>query len=238
MKSLNFAVLIGLAEPGDASGGMAANESAVIVVDLQKDFTKAYNGSLAVNGTDEAYIKAVAETTQKLKDLGLPVYATQDWHPADHVSFASNHKGKNPLDTVTLDDGRTQILWPDHCVKDSDGASLLLDEKTIDEIVRKGANHLYDSYSGFKDDGGAVTILDRTLKSSGIKNLLVYGIATDFCVKFTVLDGIANGYNVIVVKDLTPEIAPETAKPAWIEMQEQGAVIWPTLNMTKVKQML
>ena len=238
MKCLNFIALMGLAEPGDGFEGMSATNTAIIVVDLQKDFTKAYNGSLAVNGTDEAYLSAVAEATQKLKDLGLPVYATMDWHPADHVSFASNHAGKNPLDSATLDDGRTQILWPDHCVKDSDGSKLLLNENAINGIVRKGENPLYDSYSGFKDDGGAVTILDRTLKSGGIKNLIVYGIATDFCVKFTVLDGIANGYNVIVVKDLTPEIAPETAKPAWIEMEEQGAVIWPTLNMAKVKQML
>lgn len=238
MKCLNLTALIGLAGLADGPGVLAGGNTAVVVVDLQKDFTKAYNGSLAVNGTDEAYLKVTSETTKKLKELGLPVYATQDWHPADHVSFASSHEGRNPLEAIDLEDGRTQILWPDHCVQGSDGATLLLDEKYLDGIVQKGANLLYDSYSGFKDDGGAVTVLDKTLKSRGIKNLIVYGIATDFCIKFTVLDGIANGYNVIVVRDLTPEIAPETAKAAWVEMEKKGAVIWPTIDISKVKKML
>jgi len=211
-----------------------ANLTAVVVVDIQKDFTTAYNGSLAVNGTDQAYLKSVAEATIKLKDIGLPIYATQDWHPSDHVSFASNHKDKKPLETIALEDGRNQILWPDHCVQGSDGAKLLLDEKLITGIVQKGADSKYDSYSGFQDDGGAKTILDETLKSSGIKNLIVYGIATDYCVKFTVLDGMAAGYNVTVVRDLTPEIAPDTAKAAWAEMKKKGASIWPTLDIPKV----
>jgi nicotinamidase/pyrazinamidase len=217
---------------------MAGGNTAVVVVDLQKDFTKAYNGSLAVNGTDEAYLKVTAETTKKLKELGLPVYATQDWHPADHVSFASNHMGRKPLETIELKDGRTQILWPDHCVIGSDGATLLLDKKLLDGIVQKGTNPLYDSYSGFKDDGGGITVLDKTLKSKGIKNLIIYGIATDFCVKFTVLDGIAAGYNVIVVRNLTPEIAPDTASAAWVEMEKKGAVIWPNIDMSEVKNLL
>ena len=140
--------------------------TAVVVVDIQKDFTTAFNGSLAVNGTDQAYLKLVSEATDKLKDVGLPIYATQDWHPSDHISFASNHKGKNPLETITLEDGRTQVLWPDHCVQGSDGVKLLLDEKLITGIVQKGANSKYDSYSGFQDDGGAKTILDKTLNPS------------------------------------------------------------------------
>jgi len=238
MKHLNFTTLIGLAGLADGPGALAGGNTAVVVVDLQKDFTKAYNGSLAVNGTDEAYLKVAAETTKKLKELGLPVYATQDWHPADHVSFASSHMGKNPLETIDLEDGRTQILWPDHCVQGSDGAMLLLDEKLLDGVVRKGANPSYDSYSGFKDDGGAITVLDKTLKSSGIKNLIVYGIATDFCVKFTVLDGIDAGYNVIVIRDLTPEIAPDTAAAAWTDMEKKGAAIWPNIDMSKVKNLL
>jgi len=212
--------------------------TAVVVVDIQKDFTTAYKGSLAVSGTDQTYLKSAAEATKKLKGVGLPIYATQDWHPADHVSFASNHKGKKPLETITLEDGRTQILWPDHCVQGSEGAKLLLDENFFTGMVQKGANSKYDSYSGFQDDGGAKTILDKTLKSTGIKNLIVYGIATDYCVKFTVLDGMAAGYNVTVVRDLTPEIAPDTAKAAWAEMEKKGAAIWPSLDMAKVKNLL
>jgi nicotinamidase/pyrazinamidase len=238
MTCLKYTTLIGLAGIVDGPGTLARGDTAVVVVDLQKDFTKAYNGSLAVNGTDEAYLKLTAETTKKLKGLGLPVYATQDWHPADHVSFASNHIGRNPLETIELEDGRTQMLWPDHCVQGSDGAKLLLDEKILDGIIQKGANPLYDSYSGFKDDGGALTVLDETLKSNGIENLIVYGIATDFCVKFTVIDGITAGYNIIVIKDLTPEIAPETAKAAWAEMEKQGAVIWSKIDLSKVKNLV
>ena len=238
MKFLNFTTLIGLAGLTDGADMLAGDNTAVVVVDLQKDFTQAYNGSLAVNGTDETYLRMTAETTNKLKELGLPVYATQDWHPANHVSFASNHTDRNPLETIDLKDGRTQILWPDHCVQGSDGAKLLLEEKILDGIVQKGTNPLYDSYSGFKDDGGFITVLDKTLKAKKIKNLIVYGIATDFCVKFTVLDGMAAGYNVIVVKDLTPEIAPDTAKAAWAEMEKKGAVIWPNIDMSKVKNLL
>jgi nicotinamidase/pyrazinamidase len=212
--------------------------TAVVVVDIQKDFTTAYKGSLAVEGTDNAYLDLAAEATKKLKVAGLPIYATQDWHPSDHVSFASNHKDKKPLETISLEDGRTQILWPDHCVQGSEGAKLLLDENLFTGIVQKGANSKFDSYSGFQDDGGAKTILDKTLKSAGIKNLIVYGIATDYCVKFTVLDGMVAGYNVIVVRDLTPEIAPDTAKAAWTEMEKKGAAIWPSLDMVKVKDLL
>ena len=100
--------------------------TAVVVVDIQKDFTTAYKGSLAVNGTDQTYLKSASEATKKLKGVGLPIYATQDWHPVDHVSFASNHKDKKPLETITLEDGRTQILLPDHCVQGTEGAKLLL----------------------------------------------------------------------------------------------------------------
>ena len=235
MKLLIFTILIGLCGFAYSPSAIAEGKAAVVVVDIQKDFTTAYNGSLAVNGTDLAYLKLAADATKKLIEVGLPIYATQDWHPADHVSFASNHNGKKPFETTTLSDGRTQILWPDHCVQNSDGAKLLLDKKLFAGIIQKGADSKYDSYSGFQDDGGAKTILDKTLKSIGIKNLIVYGIATDYCVKFTVLNGIAAGYNVIVIRDLTPEIAPDTAKAAWDEMEKKGAVIWESLDMAKVK---
>ena len=214
------------------------DKTAVIVVDIQKDFTTAHNGSLAVNGTDETYIQSAAEATVKLKALGLPIYATQDWHPADHVSFAANQEGKKVLETITFEDGRLQILWPNHCVQDSDGATLLLDRELFTGIIQKGADPKYDSYSGFKDDGGAKTTLDETLKANGIENLIIYGIAADYCVKFTVLDGMAAGYNVMVVRDLTPEIAPDSAEAAWIEMEEEGATIWPTLEMDEVEKLL
>jgi len=100
-------------------GGMAvAKETTigVIVVDVQGDFTKFKNGSLAVEGTDEAYVKRVEDQTKKLKEAGFPIFATQDWHPAKHLSFFSNHPGKKAFDVVKLH-GKDQVLWPPHCVQ-------------------------------------------------------------------------------------------------------------------------
>ena len=112
-------------------GGMAMAQEkgkmGIIVVDLQGDFTKFKNGSLAVEGTDEAYIKAVQESTKKMKEAGFPIYATQDWHPADHASFFTNHKGKKAFDVVKLH-GKDQVLWPPHCVQNTPGAEILLDK--------------------------------------------------------------------------------------------------------------
>ena len=88
----------------------------VVVVDVQGDFTQFKKGSLAVAGTDEAFIKALHEGTWRLKRAGYPIYATQDWHPPDHVSFYTNHPGKKPFDPIRID-GRTQVLWPPHCVR-------------------------------------------------------------------------------------------------------------------------
>ena len=237
---MNFANLDILMTVGGVvdTGALPTGKTAVIVVDIQKDFTTAHNGSLAVAGTDEAYLQSAAEATMKLKELGLPIYATQDWHPADHISFASNQEGKSPFETMTLKDGRLQVLWPNHCVQNSDGAELLLNKELFTSVIQKGADPQYDSYSAFKDDGGAKTTLDGMLQAGGIENLIIYGIATDYCVKFTVLDGIAAGYNVTVVRDLSPEIAPETAQAAWTQMEKKGAIIWPGVDMGKVEALL
>ena len=125
---------------------------AIIVVDLQADFTKAKKGSLAVEGTDDAYVTSVADATAKLKAAGFPIYATQDWHPATHASFFTNHQGKKPFDMITLH-GKDQILWPPHCVQNTPGAQILLDTKLFNATVKKGMDARYDSYSGFQDDG-------------------------------------------------------------------------------------
>ncbi len=138
-------------------GGMAMAKETVkigiIVVDVQGDFTKLKNGSLAVEGTDEAYIKAVEENTKKLKDAGYPIFATQDWHPANHASFFTNPKGKKAFDVFKLH-GKDQVLWPPHCVQKTPGAEILLDKKLFKAVVKKGKDPKYDSYSGFQDDGG------------------------------------------------------------------------------------
>ncbi len=225
--SLAFAPAVTLAKEG----------LAVVVVDVQGDFTTAHKGSLAVPNSDQAYLEKVVKATDELKKAGLQVYATQDWHPANHMSFASNHKDKKPFETIKLDDGRTQVLWPDHCVQGTKGAELLVSPSLITKVIQKGMNPKFDSYSGFMDDGGAKTALDNVLKAAGIKTLIVYGIATDYCVKATVLDGLKEGYKVIVIQDLCRGVADETSKAAWEEMKQKGAQIWPSLDLEKIKNL-
>lgn len=220
-------------------GGTAVAKEAktigVIVVDVQGDFTQHKKGSLAVEGTDAAYVKAVEETTKKLKAAGYPVYATQDWHPADHASFFTNHAGKKPFDMIKLH-GKDQVLWPPHCVQNTPGAEILLDKALFAAVVRKGMDTNYDSYSGFQDDGGKKTKMDETLKKAGIKKLVVYGIATDYCVHATAVDGAAAGYKVIMINSLSRGVAPDTSKKALEDMKAKGILVLDALDMEKIKK--
>ena len=216
--------------------GMAAEKEkiGVNVVDIQGDFTKLKNGSLAVDGTDEAYIKAVEENTKKLKEAGFPIYATQDWHPKNHASFFTNHKGTKAFDVIKLH-GKDQVLWPPHCVQNTPGAEILLDKKLFKAVVRKGMDPQYDSYSGFQDDGGKKTEMDKLLKKDNIKKIILYGIATDYCVRATSLDAIAAGYQVIVIKNLCRGVAPDTSQKAIEEMKAKGVVVLDDLDLEKIK---
>lgn len=234
---LVLAALTGLGFSLAPSLAKAGGNVAVVIVDVQGDFTTAKKGSLAVADSDEAYLEQVNQATRELKATGLPVYATQDWHPADHMSFAANQAGKKPFEAIKLADGRTQVLWPTHCVQNSEGAKILVPPGLINAVVQKGKDSKYDSYSGFKDDGGAKTEMDALLKKAGVKTLVVYGIATDYCVKATVIDGLKAGYNVVVVQDLCRGVAPDSSKAAWQEMQKAGAQLWPSLDMSKVKSL-
>jgi nicotinamidase/pyrazinamidase len=206
----------------------------VIVVDIQGDFTKLKNGSLAVDGTDEAYVKTAEEDTKRLKDAGFPIYATQDWHPADHVSFFTNHPGKKAFDVIQLHE-KDQVLWPPHCVQKTSGAEILLDRKSFKAIVKKGMDPSFDSYSGFQDDGGKKTVLDEFLQRDGIRKLVVYGIATDYCVRATALDGVAAGYKVVLIRNLCRGVAPDTSQKAMEEMKARGIVILDDLDLEKIK---
>jgi nicotinamidase/pyrazinamidase len=219
-------------------GGVAmakdATKTGVIVVDIQGDFTKLKNGSLAVEGTDEAYIKTAEENTKRLKEAGFPIYATQDWHPANHASFFTNHKGKKAFDVIKLH-GKDQVLWPPHCVQKTPGAEILLDKKLFTAVVKKGMDPKYDSYSGFQDDGGKKTNIDKLLKKDNIKKVVVYGIATDYCVRATALDAVAAGYKVIVIRNLCRGVAPDTSQKAIDEMKAKGIVILGDLDLEKIK---
>jgi nicotinamidase/pyrazinamidase len=218
---------------------MAKNvtRTGVIVVDLQADFTKLKNGSLAVEGTDEAFIRSVDENTRRLKEAGFPIFGTLDWHPANHVSFYTSHPGKKPFEVIKIR-GKDQVLWPPHCVQNTLGAGALLDAKLFEAFVKTATDPKFEGYSGFQDDGGKKTGLDNLLKKANIKKVVVYGIATDYCVRATALDGKAAGYEVVLIKNLCRGVAPKTSQKAIEEMKAKGIVILDDLDLDKIKQTL
>ena len=170
---------------------------ALIVIDVQNDFCP--GGALAVPGGDEI----VGPINALMGELQT-VILTQDWHPAGHSSFASSHDGKSPYDTTEMPYG-TQVLWPDHCVQGSSGAEFHADLNTTraDMIIRKGFNPAIDSYSAFfENDQTTPTGLDGYLRTRGISELVMVGLATDFCVNFSALDAAKLGYQVTVQMDL------------------------------------
>lgn len=175
--------------------------NALIIVDVQNDFLP--GGALAVK--DGFDIIPVINSIQTKFDL---VVATQDWHPAEHKSFASNHPGKKPFDEIDLD-GLSQVLWPDHCVQETSGAefSNQLDSKRIEAIFRKGMDKNIDSYSGFFDNGKRKsTGLAPYLKGRNITSIFVAGLAADFCVYFTAVDALDQGFQTSIITDAAKAI--------------------------------
>ena len=176
---------------------------ALIIVDIQNDFLP--GGALAVNNGDE--VIPIINKLQQSDYFDL-VVATQDWHPQNHKSFASNHLGKNPFDKILLD-GLEQILWPDHCVQGTKGADFpsSLDVNKIEAIFRKGMDVNVDSYSGFFDNGKRKnTGLDAYLKGRKVDEVYVSGLAGDFCVFYTALDSADCGFKTFLVEDATRSI--------------------------------
>jgi len=206
----------------------------VIVTDVQGDFTTYRKGSLAVEGTDKAFVDKVREATETLKKEGYLIFGIQDCHPADHVSFFTNHPGRKAYEMIQIE-GRDQVLWPPHCVQDTENAKILVDNSLFLAIVKKGKNPRYDSYSGFQDDGGTKTEMDQILRKNGIKKLIVYGIATDYCVKATAIDAVDAGYKVIVIEGLCKGVAPDTTANALKEMKDKGITILEELDLQKIK---
>ena len=182
----------------------------LLVVDIQPDFLP--GGALPVDEGDE--ILAPIVDLMMSGGFGLCV-ATQDWHPPDHVSFASTHSGKEPYDRMELY-GHEQILWPDHCVQGTEGAELHHDlpwERAA-AIIRKGTDPMSDSYSGFRnnwDPNGErpATGLAGYLRERGIEDVVLCGLARDFCVKWSAEDAIDAGFRVHVLWDLTRSVFPE-----------------------------
>lgn len=192
---------------------------ALLIVDVQNDFCP--GGALEVPNGDE-----IIPTINKLSESFDHVLQTQDWHPEGHSSFASSHPGKEPFETIEMPYGE-QVLWPDHCVQGSEGADFHPDLNTTRSqlVVRKGFRKNIDSYSAFyENDDTTKTGLTGYLHDRGIDTLYAVGLATDFCVKWSVVDGCKEGFEVYVVEDAVRGIDIDgSVDQAWQDMQEAGA---------------
>lgn len=192
---------------------------ALLIVDLQNDFCP--GGALEVKNGD-AVIPVINNLISKF-DI---IIQTQDWHPADHLSFASNHNGKNPFDVIELNYG-PQVLWPDHCIQSTFGAEFHSDLNTskTQVIIRKGFRKDIDSYSTFfENDQQTATGLSGYLKERGVRDIYTTGLATDFCVKWSVLDGIDEGFHMHLVLDAVRGIDLNgSLEEAMTVMKEKGA---------------
>jgi nicotinamidase/pyrazinamidase len=193
-------------------------DDVLIVVDMQYDFLP--GGSLAVAGGDQI-VAPIAALAQKFANVVL----TQDFHPADHISFASNHAGKAPFEVIELDYG-PQVLWPDHCVIGTPGADIVPEMALPNAqlIIRKGFRRGIDSYSGFREaDRNTPTGLAGYLHERGLARLFCVGLATDFCVGWTAVDARAAGFETFVIEDLTRAIdANGSLEKAWTDMAAAG----------------
>lgn len=188
---------------------MDPDKTALLLVDIQPDFVP--GGALAVEGGDE-----ILDPISRLMREGpfhLQV-ATQDWHPPGHVSFASQHDGKEPMDVVTLYD-HDQTLWPDHCVQGTQGAELHPDLPwtRVEAVIRKGTSPDCDSYSGFRnnwnpDGERPSTGLAGYLRERGIEEVYLCGLARDVCVRWTAEDAVDAGFDTRVLWDLTRSVDP------------------------------
>ena len=168
---------------------------ALLVIDVQNDFCP--GGALAVAGGDAI----IARINGLLRDYPVRVL-TQDWHPADHSSFAENHPGAAPFSLIQMPYG-PQVLWPVHCVKGTEGAEFHADLATdaADIVIRKGFRTAIDSYSAFfENDHSTPTGLDGYLRSRGVTAVTLVGLATDFCVAYSAIDAAGLGYTVTVLE--------------------------------------
>lgn len=203
---------------------------ALLIVDMQNDFMP--GGSLAVPKAD-----ALVHTINPLMEKFDLILATQDWHPKSHMSFAANHPGKKSGEIVEVE-GLDQILWPVHCVIDSQGAKLVqgLRQDKIAKVFHKGTDPTIDSYSTFFDNARRKkTGLEEYLHSKKIKDIYVVGVATDYCVLYSVLDAVERGFNTYVIQDGCKgiDLAPGDVDKAFQMMREAGAHLIHSKDLLK-----
>ena len=190
---------------------------ALLLIDIQNDFLP--GGALAVPEGDQ--VIPLANSLQKKFSM---VVATQDWHPANHNSFASNHEGKSPFETIDLN-GLPQVLWPDHCIQGSEGAefSKELNMNRVEAIFRKGTSPEIDSYSGFYDNGHRKsTALADYLRAKGVTQVYVLGLAADYCVYFSAKDALQEGFEAFIIEDGTRPISQEGYQKAVEDLKNRG----------------
>jgi len=206
---------------GRSIASAAPSENRVLlVVDVQNDFCP--GGALAVPGGDE-----LPPIISKLSRRFAHVILTQDWHPEDHLSFASSHPGSKPFSTVDLAYG-PQVLWPDHCVQNEEGSEFhpKLKVEHCEMVIRKGYRREIDSYSAFfENDRSTPTGLAGYLRERGLNRLFLCGLATDFCVAYSALDARRLGFEVTVIESACRGIDLDgSLEAAWLQMEEAGVV--------------
>ena len=205
---------------------------ALILVDIQNDFLP--GGALAVPDGDK-----VIPIANKLQAIFPLVVATQDWHPANHGSFATSHVGKNVFEQIELN-GLPQTLWPVHCVQNTKGAEFAtaLHRDRIATVFPKGTDEGIDSYSGLFDNGHRKsTGLGEWLKAQGVAEVFVCGLATDYCVKFTALDAAHMGFKTYFIEDASRgvNLRPDDVFNAIEEMKRAGIAIVQSVELLSSK---
>ena len=201
---------------------MKPHNAALLIVDVQNDFCA--GGALEV--PDANAIIAVINTLIPQFNTCI---LTQDWHPRQHLSFASSHPGKQPFTTTDLPYGE-QLLWPDHCVQGSTGAAFHPQLNTTNAalVLRKGFRREIDSYSAFyENDHNTATGLSGYLRNRGLQTLYLVGLATDFCVAWSAIDGMREGFNVNVIENACKAI----------DRDGSLAAAWEQMHAVNVKRM-
>jgi nicotinamidase/pyrazinamidase len=195
-----------------------AATDALLIVDLQNDFCP--GGALAVNDGDK-----IVPTVNRLAERFEHVILTQDWHPAGHISFASTHRGKKPYQTMEVGYG-AQALWPDHCVQNSPGAAFHpgLVAPHAELVLRKGFRKDMDSYSAFlENDHETPTGLAGYLRERSLKRLFLCGLAYDFCVRHSAIDGTAMDFECLVIQDACRAVnLPDSVESTDLAFNEAG----------------
>ncbi len=224
---------------GKSESVVDKDRSVLLLTDIQPDFMP--GGALAVEGGDQ--IVPLVRHLMERDLFGLYV-ATQDWHPADHVSFASNHPGREPMTNMQLY-GHPQELWPDHCVQGTLGAEIDpgLSLNQVSAIVRKGNNPKSDSYSAFRNNWSPEgerrpTGLAGYLRDRGIQDVYICGLTTDFCVKWSAQDAADAGFRVWVIWDLTRPVNPDSLDQVRQDLERQGIQIVASQELTVVNGQL